>query len=103
MNQNQPTPCQPGYKRKFRCYPISHCEDKTEYKREEINRGGRILMPPSELEVLLDENVPNPSGKMFRVESGGKCMHCGVFEFTAPRGSVIFPQWMMDNLNLKNG
>ena len=103
MNPNQPTPCQPGYKRKFRCYPISHCQDKTEFTKEEINRGGRILMPPSELEELLNENVLNPSGKMFRVESGGKCMHCGVFEFTAPRGSVIFPQWMMDNLNLKNG
>ena len=30
-------------------------------------------------------------------------MHCGVQEFTAPNGTVIFPQWMMDNLGVLNG
>ena len=61
-------------------------------------------MPPSELQGLMDIS----SVMMFRAQKDTKLlntkrMHCGVQEFTAPDGTVIFPQWMMDNLGVLDG
>ena len=91
------------YQESFKCYPPVFA-DITQQKREKIENGGKILMPPSSLERLLRFNSGSPM--MFKASKGvdsPKCTHCGVLEFTADEGEVLFPEWMMDNLGVEYG
>ena len=104
MTVQRPTPGH--YQKTLKCYSPIYT-DLSDGKQREISEGGKIMLPPSELQPLMDD--PNiPSTMMFRAQKDSeelttKRMHCGVQEFTAPDGTVIFPQWMMDNLGVLNG
>ena len=103
MSYVPPTPGR--YQAVLKCYPPIYT-DLSERKQRELSQGGKILMPPSELQRLMsDPSVSYPM--MFRARKDSRLLttqsHCGVLEFTAPDNMVIFPQWMMDNLGVSDG
>ena len=69
-------------------------------ERPEVNRGGKIIMPPSALESLSRLNISYPM--LFKIENRAKnrTSHTGVLEFIADEGKVYLPGWMMRNLVL---
>lgn len=73
-------------------------------EREEVDRGGKIILPHSALERLTALNVTYPM--LFEVcslSNTDKKTHCGVLEFTAQEEKAYFPSWMMKNLLLEEG
>ena len=87
------------YRQSFKCYP-SVFADISNQKSEKIRKGGKILMPPSSLDLLMRYNVEFPM--MFKRRQLFK-VHCGVLEFISGEGTVFVPQWMMDNLDISAG
>ncbi|ORZ08350.1 ubiquitin fusion degradation protein UFD1-domain-containing protein, partial [Absidia repens] len=67
----------------YRCYPIAMMQSGNE--RENVNYGGKIILPQSALEKLC------------------KHTHAGVLEFIAEEGRAYLPQWMMQSLGLEPG
>lgn len=72
-------------------------------ERDDVERGGKIIMPPSALEKLNISSVSYPM--MFKLVNTkiDKTTHCGVLEFVADEGRVYLPLWMMQNLMLQEG
>ncbi|CAJ0602319.1 unnamed protein product [Cylicocyclus nassatus] len=73
-------------------------------KVNELNHGGKILLPNSTLDYLIRYNVPYPM--LFKVASIGenpRATNCGVLEFSAPEGKCYLPQWMMKQLRIDEG
>ncbi|KAI8149206.1 ubiquitin fusion degradation protein UFD1-domain-containing protein, partial [Fennellomyces sp. T-0311] len=68
-----------GFSEFYRCYPIAMMQSGSD--RENVNYGGKIILPQSALEKL--------------------CNHAGVLEFVAEEGRAYFPQWMMETLELE--
>jgi ubiquitin fusion degradation protein 1 len=89
-------------------------------KKEELEGGGKIIMPTSALEELSafdiehSAEIPHPNflknwkhvstphsaPMIFEISTEkGKRTFCGVEEFTAPEGNVVVPQWVMKNLD----
>lgn len=68
--------------------------------REDANKGGKLIMPPSALDQLTRLNISYPM--LFEVynSKSGRTTHCGVLEFIADEGVVHMPHWMMQNLVL---
>ncbi|VDM78244.1 unnamed protein product [Strongylus vulgaris] len=65
-------------------------------KVNELNHGGKILLPNSTLDYLIRYNVPYPM--LFKVSSTGespRATNCGVLEFSAPEGKCYLPQWVI--------
>ncbi|PRQ19048.1 putative ubiquitin fusion degradation protein UFD1 [Rosa chinensis] len=93
---------------RYHCYPAS----KTE-KHAYTESSDKIIMPPSALDVLASLNIGYPMLFEFRPYSFDaaennetekfRVSHCGVWEFTAEEGFVYMPNWMMENMNLKEG
>lgn len=91
-------------------------------KSTELEGGGKIILPPSALEDL-SQDMEKPSehyfsGRhfgnlrdshsnspmIFELSTGkGKRSFCGVEEFTAEEGHVIVPEWILSNLECKEG
>lgn len=72
-------------------------------ERDDVERGGKIIMPPSALEHLTRLNINYPMlFKLFNAKSN-RTSHCGVLEFVADEGKVYLPHWMMRNLMLEEG
>ncbi|XP_055338941.1 ubiquitin recognition factor in ER-associated degradation protein 1-like [Paramacrobiotus metropolitanus] len=71
--------------------------------RSDVEKGGKIIMPPSALEQLSRMNVQFPM--LFKLQNGpaNRATHCGVLEFVAEEGFVYAPSWMMRNLLLDEG
>jgi len=87
----------------YRCFSTTVSE-LSEKKSDDVRKGGKILMPPSALELLTRLNVNYPM--MFKItkkSNRSKCMHCGVLEFIADEGLVLLPYWMMQNLDISEG
>lgn len=75
----------------------------TDAKIQEIDYGGKILLPSSALDALLRLNIEYPMMfKLSNVEQQ-RVTHCGVLEFSAPEGRAIIPQWMLVQLGLRDG
>uniref|UniRef100_A0A0N5ALF1 Ubiquitin fusion degradation protein 1 n=1 Tax=Syphacia muris TaxID=451379 RepID=A0A0N5ALF1_9BILA len=73
-------------------------------KVNEINHGGKILLPPSALDLLVRLNIEYPM--MFKVtnaDDASRATHCGVLEFLAEEGHCYLPSWMMRQLGLAEG
>ncbi|KAL3856362.1 hypothetical protein ACJMK2_011130 [Sinanodonta woodiana] len=82
----------------YRCYSVTMYGD-----REDVERGGKIIMPPSALDQLTRLHIQYPmlfklTNKKIKRES-----HCGVLEFVADEGRIYIPYWMMKNLVLQEG
>ncbi|OAD67012.1 hypothetical protein PHYBLDRAFT_156614 [Phycomyces blakesleeanus NRRL 1555(-)] len=90
-----------GFLELYRCYPIAMMQHGSE--RENVNYGGKIILPQSALEKLSQLNISYPM--LFRLNNGQekKHTHAGVLEFIAEEGRAYFPQWMMESLKVEPG
>lgn len=84
----------------YRCYPIAMLPGPD---RENLNYGGKVLLPPSALDKLTRLHITYPM--LFELVNGhtGKKTHAGVLEFVAEEGKIYLPFWMMQILLLEPG
>ncbi|VDN00909.1 unnamed protein product [Thelazia callipaeda] len=88
----------------LRCFSAPFFERADTKKINELNHGGKILLPPSALDLLVRLNIEYPM--MFKIQSigdPGAFTHCGVLEFLAEEGRCYLPSWMMRQLHLNEG
>ncbi|VDN21859.1 unnamed protein product [Gongylonema pulchrum] len=79
----------------LRCFSAPFYERADSKKINELNHGGKILLPPSALDLLVRLNIEYPM--MFRVSSLSDpelATHCGVLEFLAEEGRAYLPSWL---------
>lgn len=71
--------------------------------RDDLEKGGKIIMPTSALDKLTRSNIMYPM--LFKLSNPemNRYTHCGVLEFVADEGLVYLPYWMMKNLLLEEG
>jgi len=72
-------------------------------ERLDVERGGKIIMPPSALDHLTRLNIVYPMLFKLTNRKTDQITHCGVLEFVADEGKVYLPYWMMRNLLLDEG
>lgn len=84
----------------FRCYSVSMLPGN---ERQDVERGGKIIMPPSALDQLTRLNIVYPMLFKLTNKKTKRETHCGVLEFVADEGKVYLPYWMMHNLLLEEG
>jgi len=85
------------FEEQYHCYSVAYAD------KSHLERGDKILLPPSAFDTLARLQVDYPM--LFRLESPdkGTGTHCGVLEFTAEEGSCFIPFWMMQNLLIEEG
>lgn len=83
----------------YKCYSISMLPNE----RQELENGGKIIMPPSALHTLTRLNTEYPMLFKLTNREKDRHTHCGVLEFIAEEGKVYLPYWMMGNLLLEEG
>lgn len=88
------------FNRSYKCFSVSMFPGN---EREDVERGGKIIMPPSALEQLTRLNICYPMLFKLTNQKMGRTTHCGVLEFVADEGKVYLPYWMMRNLVLDEG
>ncbi|XP_071790614.1 ubiquitin recognition factor in ER-associated degradation protein 1-like isoform X2 [Asterias amurensis] len=88
------------FNKQYRCYSVSML---TGTYRQDVERGGKIIMPPSALDVLTRQNIDYPMLFKLTHKKMERVTHCGVLEFVADEGKVYLPYWMMKNLFLDEG
>lgn len=71
--------------------------------REDVDRGGKIIMPPSALDWLTSQNISYPMMFKLNNKATKRQSHAGVLEFIAEESRVYIPNWMMRNLMLSEG
>lgn len=67
-----------------------------------LNEGGRILLPPSVLDDISRLSMVFPL--QFKISTKHKkprIVYAAVLEFTAERGTVVLPDWMVDHLEIQ--
>lgn len=71
--------------------------------RNELENGGKIILPPSALDHLTRLHIDYPM--LFKVTNTKHNVrtHCGVLEFVAEEGRCYLPYWMMEQLLLQEG
>ncbi|KAJ5754051.1 Ubiquitin fusion degradation protein UFD1 [Penicillium nucicola] len=84
----------------YRCYPVAMLPGP---ERENVNHGGKVIMPPSALDKLTRLHITYPM--MFELHNGAKerMTHAGVLEFIAEEGKIYLPFWLMQTLLLEPG
>ncbi|XP_045585990.2 ubiquitin recognition factor in ER-associated degradation protein 1-like [Procambarus clarkii] len=83
----------------YRCYSVSMFPGD----KQAVEKGGRIIMPPSALAVLTRHTIVYPMLFKLTNQRANRHTHCGVLEFVADEGKVYIPYWMMRNLLLGEG
>ncbi|MBA0559206.1 hypothetical protein Golob_016182 [Gossypium lobatum] len=68
----------PLFEQDFRCLPLSF-HDKI---NDDLSVGNRIIMPSTDLEFIIENQVPLPLQFEIHNLSEGKFSHCGVLEFS---------------------
>ena len=84
----------------YRCYSVSMLPGA---ERDNVDRGGRIFLPPSALDQLTRLNIVYPMLFKLTNTNQNRITHCGVLEFVADEGKCYMPYWMMRNLLLEEG
>ncbi|RWS19270.1 ubiquitin fusion degradation protein 1-like protein, partial [Leptotrombidium deliense] len=84
----------------YRCYSVSMLPGN---ERHDVEKGGKIIMPPSALDQLTRLNIVYPMLFKLTNTNAQRVTHCGVLEFVADEGKVYLPYWMMRNLLLDEG
>uniref|UniRef100_A0A6G1SHI3 Ubiquitin fusion degradation protein 1 homolog n=1 Tax=Aceria tosichella TaxID=561515 RepID=A0A6G1SHI3_9ACAR len=84
----------------LRCFSVSMLPGT---ERNNVDRGGRIFLPPSALDQLTRLNIVYPMLFKLTNRELDKVTHCGVLEFVADEGKCYMPYWMMRNLLLEEG
>ncbi|KAJ5093127.1 Ubiquitin fusion degradation protein 1 [Penicillium angulare] len=84
----------------YRCYPVAMLPGP---ERENVNHGGKVIMPPSALDKLTRLHITYPM--LFELHNGAKekMTHAGVLEFIAEEGKIYLPYWLMQTLILEPG
>ncbi|KAL2853037.1 ubiquitin fusion degradation protein UFD1-domain-containing protein [Aspergillus pseudodeflectus] len=84
----------------YRCYPVAMMPGP---ERENVNHGGKVIMPPSALDKLTRLHITYPM--LFELHNGAKekMSHAGVLEFIAEEGKIYLPFWLMQTLLLEPG
>lgn len=84
----------------YRCYPVAMLPGP---ERENVNYGGKVIMPPSALGKLTRLHITYPM--LFELHNGAKerMTHAGVLEFIAEEGKIYIPFWLMQTLLLEPG
>ncbi|KAI7984490.1 Ubiquitin recognition factor in ER-associated degradation protein 1 [Camellia lanceoleosa] len=85
------------FEQSYRCYPVSFIE------KSHLEKGGKIIMPPSALDRLAYLQIDYPMLFELNNPSAGRVSHCGVLEFIADEGLIYLPYWMMENMLLQEG
>ncbi|KAJ5989234.1 Ubiquitin fusion degradation protein UFD1 [Penicillium waksmanii] len=82
----------------YRCYPVAMLPGP---ERENVNHGGKVIMPPSALDKLTRLHITYPM--LFELHNGAKdrMTHAGVLEFIAEEGKIYLPFWLMQTLLLE--
>lgn len=80
----------------YRCYPVAMLPGP---ERENVNHGGKVIMPPSALDKLTRLHITYPM--LFELINGaaGKMTHAGVLEFIAEEGKIYLPFWVGQYFN----
>ncbi|XP_048582504.1 ubiquitin recognition factor in ER-associated degradation protein 1 [Nematostella vectensis] len=88
------------FKTQYRCYSVAMLPGN---ERKDVERGGKIIMPPSALDQLTRLNIVYPM--LFKLTNNriDRSTHCGVLEFVADEGKIYLPHWMMRNMLLDEG
>ena len=75
----------------YRCYPVAMLSGP---ERENVNHGGKVIMPPSALDKLTRLHISYPM--LFELINGAKekRTHAGVLEFIAEEGKIYLPFWV---------
>ena len=75
----------------YRCYPVVMLPGP---ERENVNHGGKVIMPPSALDKLTRLHITYPM--LFELINGSKDTktHAGVLEFIAEEGKIYLPYWV---------
>jgi len=81
----------------YKCYSVSMMN------RQDVDRGGKIILPPSALDTLTHFHIQYPMLFKLTNTRASRESHCGVLEFVADEGRVYLPYWMMNNLCLEEG
>ncbi|XP_011506215.1 PREDICTED: ubiquitin fusion degradation protein 1 homolog [Ceratosolen solmsi marchali] len=84
----------------YKCFSVSMIPGN---ERQDVERGGKIIMPPSALDTLTRLNIVYPMLFKLTNKKTNRITHCGVLEFVADEGKVYLPYWMMHNLLLQEG
>lgn len=83
----------------YKCFSVSMLPDE----RQNLEKGGKIIMPPSALHTLTRLNTDYPMLFKLTNRDNNRHTHSGVLEFIAEEGKVYLPYWMMRNLLLDEG
>jgi len=81
----------------YKCHSVAFIH------RPELEFGGKIILPPSALDMLTRLHIEYPMLFEMSNPSMGRKMHCGVLEFVAEEGICYMPFWMMQNLLIDEG
>ncbi|KZT09670.1 UFD1-domain-containing protein [Laetiporus sulphureus 93-53] len=90
-----------AYDEYFKAYSVAMLPGKA---RENLNYGGKIIMPQSALANLTAMDLESPwMFKLRNPSNPAASTHGGVLEFIAEEGCVHLPHWMMKTLRLEEG
>ncbi|KAF8978979.1 ubiquitin fusion degradation protein [Entomortierella lignicola] len=87
-----------GFNEQYRCYSVAMMQGN---ERQNVNHGGKIILPQSALAKLASLHIQYPM--LFELSRGTQSTHAGVLEFIAEEGRVYLPHWMMKTLTLSEG
>ena len=74
------------FKTQYRCYSVSMLPGN---ERDDLEHGGKIILPPSALDQLTRLNIVYPMLFKLTNTASNRTTHCGVLEFVADEGKVI--------------
>jgi len=85
------------FEEQYHCYSVAYAD------KPHLEKGDKILLPPSAFDTLARLQVDYPM--LFKLTSSvdNKSTHSGVLEFTAEEGTCYIPFWMMQNLLIEEG
>eukprot|EP00929_Paragymnodinium_shiwhaense_P012350 TRINITY_DN11935_c0_g2_i1.p1 TRINITY_DN11935_c0_g2~~TRINITY_DN11935_c0_g2_i1.p1 ORF type:complete len:317 (-),score=67.71 TRINITY_DN11935_c0_g2_i1:233-1183(-) len=85
------------FDRQYQCFPVSFIG------RDDLEKGNKIVLPPSALDHLARLNISYPMLFELSNTATHRKTHSGVQEFIAEEGTCYLPYWMMMNLCLQEG
>ncbi|CAC5400370.1 UFD1 [Mytilus coruscus] len=88
-------------KQTYTCYSMIMLNDREDV--DMLERGGKIIMPPSAVDQLIRLHIVYPMLFKLRNNQQARHTHCGVLEFVAEEDRIYIPTWMMRNLLLNDG
>jgi len=88
------------FKTQYKCFSVSMMPGS---ERREVEEGGKIILPPTALELLSRLNIDYPMLFKLQNKRKSRITNCGVLEFIAEEGKCYIPYWMMKNLLLEEG